>query len=114
MPLPLIAWAVAAGGAAAAAYVVRRMSGDEEFAGRVREAAASLSRPATAGDELDGLLGMEEAVAMRHLDARVPRMSDQRWDDFSGAVHALVVNPHEDEETKARTRRLYSYAAHLR
>jgi hypothetical protein len=114
MPLPLIAWAVAAGGTAAAAYVVRRMSRDEEFAGRIREVAGSLSGSGTARDELDGLLGMEESAAMRHLGSRAPRMSDQRWDDFSGAVHARVTDPYEDEETKARTRRLYSYAAHLR
>ncbi|MEV6820039.1 hypothetical protein AB0M72_14910 [Nocardiopsis dassonvillei] len=114
MPLPLIAWAVAAGGAAAAAYVARRMSRDEEFAGRVREVAGSFSRSVSASDVLDGLLEMEEPVAMRHLDARAPRMSAQEWDDFSGAVHARVTNPYEDEETKARTRRLYSYAGSLR
>ncbi|MGW5876407.1 hypothetical protein ACWFMI_07625 [Nocardiopsis terrae] len=125
MPIPLIAWAVVAGGAAVTTYVVRRMSKDEDFAQRVRgigsaageaagQVAGELASSAMAVFEAAELLRMEERVAMRHIDRMAEKAEDEEWRRFTTSLETWTADPDVSEETRALAGRLRLYAERAR
>ncbi|GHC70175.1 hypothetical protein GCM10007079_01400 [Nocardiopsis terrae] len=125
MPVPLIAWAVVAGGAAVTTYVVRRMSKDEDFAQRVRkirnaageaagQVAGELAGSAVAVFEAAELLRMEEQVAMQHIDRMAAKAEDEEWRRFTTSLETWTANPDVSEETRALAGRLRMYAGRVR